>query len=393
MSEQPRVVFVNRYFHPDHSATSQMVSDLAFHLASRGWKVGAITSRQRYDDASAQLASREMVSLPPPLFEHPLPARRGEGSANVQITRVWSTRFGRGWLPGRAVDYLTFYWSAFLAMRREREAIIVALTDPPLLSFVATLASNRVVNWSQDVFPEVATALGVKGPGVLKRVRDWSLRRARTNVVLSDGMARRLNAPRMEVQHNWADAALRPHPRTDDRFTIAYSGNLGRAHEFETIVGAIRALPEVQFVFTGGGAQLAVVREATRELGNVSFRPYAPREQLGESLSAADAHFVTLQPALDGLIVPSKFYGILAVARPVLCIGAGELAAMVREHGIGIAVDPGDVTALVEGIRSLAADRAKANEMGSRGRALYEERFAPPVALANWERILTEASR
>ena len=36
-----RVVFVNRYFHPDHSATSQMVSDLAFHLASRGWEVAA----------------------------------------------------------------------------------------------------------------------------------------------------------------------------------------------------------------------------------------------------------------------------------------------------------------------------------------------------------------
>jgi glycosyltransferase involved in cell wall biosynthesis len=388
-----RVVFVNRYFHPDHSATSQMVSDLAFHLAERGWEVGAITSRQRYDDAAAKLAAREVA--PHPASGHPLPAGRGEGLGvrGVQIQRVWSTRFGRSWLPGRAIDYLTFYWSAFLAMRRERNAVIVAMTDPPLLSFVAALASKRVVNWSQDVFPEVATALGVKAPSVLRKLRDWSLRRARTNVVLSDGMAKRLNAPRTEVQHNWADASLRPHPRADEQFTVAYSGNLGRAHEFETIVGAIRALPDVQFVFTGGGAQLAAVREATRELPNVRFRPYAPREQLGESLSAADAHFVTLQPALDGLIVPSKFYGILAVARPVLCIGAGELAEMVREHGIGIAIAPGDVTELVNGIRELAADRAKANEMGSRGRALYEQRFAPNVAMANWERILEEAAR
>jgi glycosyltransferase involved in cell wall biosynthesis len=77
----------------------------------------------------------------------------------------------------------------------------------------------------------------------------------------------------------------------------------------------------------------------------------------------------------------------------VLCIGAGELAEMVRQHGIGIAVEPGDVGALVQGIRELAADRAKANELGSRGRALYEERFAPAVAMANWERILTEAAR
>ncbi|MBV9497544.1 MAG: glycosyltransferase family 4 protein [Acidobacteria bacterium] len=368
-----RVVFVNRYFHPDHSATSQMVTDLAFHLAKRGWDIGAIASRQRYDDATAELPAHE----------------RTEG---VDITRVWSSKFGRGWLPGRAIDYLTFYWSAFRAMRRERDAILVAMTDPPLLSAVAALTSYRVVNWSQDVFPEVATALGVRAPGVLRGVRDWSLRRAKTNVVLSDGMAKRLAAPRTIVQHNWADAALAPHPRAGERFTVAYSGNLGRAHEFDTIVGAIRALPEVDFVFTGGGAQLAAVREATRDLPNVAFRPYAPREELSKSLSASDAHFVTLQPSLDGLIVPSKFYGILAVARPVLCIGAGELAEMVREYRIGVAVAPGAVDALVDGIRTLANDREEAVAMGRRGRELYEKRFAPDVAMANWERILSEAS-
>ena len=128
-----RVVFVNRYFHPDHSATSQMVSDLAFHLAERGWDVGAITSRQRYDDAKARLAPRERV--------------RG-----VDVRRVGATRFGRASLLGRAFDYATFYLSAFVAMRRERDAVIVPLTDPPLLSVVAAFASPRVVNWTQDVF-------------------------------------------------------------------------------------------------------------------------------------------------------------------------------------------------------------------------------------------------
>src|SRR5256885_7444684 len=79
-----KVIFVNRYFHPDHSATSQMVSDLAFHLASRGWEVGAITSRQRYDDASAQLPARETVRGVAvrrvgahPLSPGPPPAGRG----------------------------------------------------------------------------------------------------------------------------------------------------------------------------------------------------------------------------------------------------------------------------------------------------------------------------
>src|SRR5689334_12656911 len=99
-----RIVFVNRYFYPDHSATSQMLAGLAFHLASRGWDVGVITSRMRYDDRSSRLPARETV--------------RG-----VDVRRIVTTRFGRGSLIGRAFDYLTFYLSAFFAMRRERKSL------------------------------------------------------------------------------------------------------------------------------------------------------------------------------------------------------------------------------------------------------------------------------
>jgi len=369
-----RVVFVNRYFHPDHSATSQMASDLAFHLASRGWSTGVIASRQRYDDASAKLAPRENVN-------------------GVDVRRVWSTRFGRAFLPGRAIDYATFYCSAFFAIRRERDAIIVPLTDPPLISVVAALASHRIVNWLQDLFPEVANALGIRTPRFLRRMRDWSLRRARMNVAIGAEMAKRVEALRVTVRDNWADAALHPIARDRDApFTVAYSGNLGRAHEFGTMVDAMHALPEVRFVITGGGAQLERVRAAAPP--NAVFQPYAPRERLSESLSAADAHLVTLQPSLEGLIVPSKFYGIIAVARPVIFIGArnGEIARSVIESDCGFVIEPRDTEALVNAIRRLASYRDEAEAMGRRGRALYESRFAPEIAFAEWERILAEAS-
>ena len=375
-----RVVFVNRYFAPDHSATSQIASDLAFHLAARGWEVEAITSRQRYDDPKAKLPAREVIH-------------------GVTVTRIATTRFGRAFLPGRAVDYLTFYLNALLAIRRRKGAIVVALTDPPLLSVIAALASKRVVNWVQDLFPEVAEALGIRAPGVLRRIRDWSLRRAKTNVVLGDLMAARV--PKAVVIHNWADAALQPMDRAGlsvapptpaASFLVGYSGNLGRAHEFETIIGAMQRLPDVRFVFTGGGAQLEAVRRVAP--ANAEFRPYAPRERLSESLSSVDAHLVSLQPSLEGLIVPSKFYGVLAVARPVLFIGAkdGELARLIGEHRCGAVVEPGDVEGLARAIRALASDPEEAAAMGRRGRELYLSRFAPEHAFAAWERVLEGAS-
>jgi colanic acid biosynthesis glycosyl transferase WcaI len=372
-----RVLFVNRFFHPDHSATSQMLSDLAFHLAERGWTIEVVTSRQRYDDARARLPAREIV--------------RG-----VSVRRVWSTRFGRGFLPGRAIDYATFYISAFFALLRdaERGSTIVALTDPPLISVVAAMAAMlrgvRLVNWTQDLFPEVAEALGMRSLRVLRPVRDWSLRRAHANVALGEVMAARL--PNAVVIHNWADAALHPVDVPHDRFVVGYSGNLGRAHDAQTMLAAIRMLKDngqIEFVITGGGAQLDAIR--AERLPNVRFAGYAPREMLSESLSSADAHLVTLLPELEGLIVPSKFYGVLAVARPVLFVGApdGELARIIRTYDCGFVIDPGDSGALAARIRELASDRDRARAIGFRGRTLYEEKFAPRMALAAWERVLT----
>jgi len=371
------VLFVNRYFHPDHSATSQMLSDLSFHLAERGWRVEVVTSRQRYDDPSARLATREIV--------------RG-----VDVRRVWSTRFGRGFLPGRAIDYVTFYISAFfmLLRRARRGTTIVALTDPPLISVIAALAAMlrraTLINWTQDLFPEVAEALGMRALGVLRGLRNWSLRRAKTNVALGDSMAARL--PNAVVIHNWADAALHPVDIPHSRFVAGYSGNLGRAHDARTMLAAIRLLRDdanIELVITGGGAQLDAIR--AERLPNVRFAGYAPRERLSESLSAADVHLVTLLPALEGLIVPSKFYGILAVARPVLFVGArdGELARIIRSYDCGFVIEPGDSEELAARIRELANDRDLARAIGLRGRRLYDERFAPRIALESWERVLT----
>ncbi|HEX3108297.1 MAG TPA: glycosyltransferase family 4 protein [Thermoanaerobaculia bacterium] len=373
-----RIVFVNRYFYPDHSATSQMLADLAFHLASRGWDVGVITSRLGYESSVLGPRSSE---------------KHRETINGVDVRRIWTTRFGRGSLIGRAFDYLTFYLSAFLAMRSERKSLIVAMTDPPLLSIVATLAAPNVVNWVQDLFPEVAQHLGMRVPRFVNRMRDWSLRRARANVALGEAMSKRIGANAV-VQHNWAGADLAPaesRPRTE--FVVGYSGNLGRAHEFDTMLAAARALPDIRFDVAGGGAQLERVR--ANAPANVTFRGYAPREQLAGSLSSADVQLVSLLPAVEGLIVPSKFYGILAVGRPVIFIGAGdsELAQLIREHRCGFAVEPGDSAALIAAIRNLEQDRAHAVELGRRGRALYDARFAPEIAFANWERILTDAAR
>jgi glycosyltransferase involved in cell wall biosynthesis len=225
---------------------------------------------------------------------------------------------------------------------------------------------------------------------VLRGIRNWSLRRARANVALSQPMAARL--PNAVVIPNWADAVLHPVNQPHARFVAGYSGNLGRGHDASTMLDAMRALRDdgtIEFLITGGGAQLDTIRSG--RLPNVRFAAYAPREELSESLSASDAHLVTLQPSLEGLILPSKFYGILAVGRPVLFVGSaeGELARIIREHDCGIVIEPGDGIGLARCIRELAENPDRARAMGRRGRSLYDKLYAPSIAFAKWESVLT----
>ena len=181
-----RVVFVNRYFYPDESATAQLLADVAFGLAAGGYDVHIVCSRQLYGAPESRLAAHETI--------------RG-----VVVHRIWTTRFGRRRLLGRALDYASFYVTcavALLRLMRTRD-IVVAKTDPPLASIVAALAARckgaLLVNWLQDIFPEVASQLGANPlPAVLDRalraLRDASLRSAEVNVVLGGRMLEYISA-------------------------------------------------------------------------------------------------------------------------------------------------------------------------------------------------------
>jgi colanic acid biosynthesis glycosyl transferase WcaI len=398
------VVFVNRYFFPDQAATSQLLTDLAIALAAAGLNVAVVCSRQRYDDAKADLVARESIN-------------------GVEVHRVWTTRFGRDRLLGRAVDYASFYGACFCALLRllKRGDIVVAKTDPPLISIVAMAAAAlkgaELINWLQDIFPEVASLLAANPlprplDAVLRRCRDSSLRAARLNVVLGDRMRERLRrsgipSERIEVIENWAEldpdkpkpvarSALRAQLGLLNHFVVGYSGNLGRAHEFRTLLGAaerLRTHVDIVFLMIGGGAGMRQLIEAVGALGlrNFRFLPYQPRVVLADALAAADMHWVSLLPALEGLIVPSKFYGVLAAARPVLFIGdlEGELSREIRSCGCGTAAAIADVTEVSRVILAWKSDPTLRDRMGRDGYQSYQERFSAPRAFAQWSRILT----
>jgi colanic acid biosynthesis glycosyl transferase WcaI len=401
-----RIIFLNRFFFPDHSATSQILSDLAFHLAEAGNDIQVITSQQRYDDSRAGLPASEQI--------------RG-----VTVHRVPTTRFGRSNLVGRGFDYASFYASLWRAVNRiaGRGDILVAKTDPPMLGALAMHAAKRrhahLVNWLQDLYPEVAMRLGVplmKGSlGLaLTRIRDTSLRSATANVVIGERMAAKLRergipADRIHVIPNWCDdTAIHPAPEKNNplrnawglggKFVVGYSGNLGRAHEFETILDAARRLwadTSIIFLIIGGGHFVEAFSRRVREIHleqKFRFLPYQDQATLNFSLGVPDLHWISLKPELEGLIVPSKFYSIAAVARPMVVIAAsdGELATLVARHNCGYVVEPGESGELAELLKRLSQDSSELATMGGAARNMLDTRFSRQQAFDKWQRLLGE---
>jgi colanic acid biosynthesis glycosyl transferase WcaI len=298
-------------------------------------------------------------------------------------------------------------------------------TDPPLLSILGSLLRKRkrlqLVNWLQDLYPEIANHLGVpfiRGP-VLQCIitaRNWSLRHADSNVVVGTKMAERVreagaDPKRVHIIPNWTnDELVKPIEHAENplieqwglkhKFIIGYSGNLGRAHEFDTVLGAAAQLsdnPSVVFLFIGGGKLTEELRFRVEQRGLsklFQFRAYQPAHLLMYSLSAPHVHWLSLRPELEGLIVPSKFYGIAAAGRPILAVMApdGELGSIVRKFRSGLVVQPGDAEALAEAIQALSADRAACVEMGRRAREMLEQHFGRKEAIASWSSLLNRLS-
>jgi len=418
-----RLIFVNRFYWPEEPATSQLLTDLAQALANEAEQEAPRGQNEQNQENAQHHHTRP---VPPEVLvltsrRRDLPRR--ETHQNVRIARIGPTRRDSSSLLSRALDLICFLLATLLTLARHtrRGDTVVLLTDPPLLGLFATpllrLRRARIIHWVQDIYPEIAAKLsGQHWLRVLRPLRDWSWRKAHATVTLGHDMAAVLTAARVALERihtipNWALPELREAPPAEivtlkatwpapltDKFIVLYSGNLGRVHDLPPILEIAAALrdtaPHIAIVFVGRGAQQAPLRAAAhaRALTNIHFLPPAPRAQLRASLSAGDLHLVTLKPGCEHYVLPSKLYGITAVARPLLFIGPRtcSLFKEVAETGIGLSFARDETSAAANSIRSLADSPEQRQRIQAAARSFSQtHNFAS--SLAAWSNLLAQS--
>lgn len=395
-----RIVLLNQYYRPSEAPTAVLGADLAQALAARGHEVHAIASSRAYEDPRRTYRRRERID-------------------GVAVRRSWSSGFGRAGKLGRVLDYVTFLvGAAWALMRVPRPDLVIAMTTPPMLVCLAVPICRwrgaRLLYWVMDLYPDLAFELGVLRSdgwiaGLLRRAARRSIIKADRIVALGSVMAERLaaqGARRVDIVDNWCDGELiRPRSRDahptrrvrgwDGKFVVLYSGNMGLAHEFSTVLDAAVRLAdrsEIVFAFVGGGAREQEVRCGARARGleQIQFHPRVETSEISAGLTAGDLHLVTLRDGLQGLLVPSKIYGILAAGRPAVHVGPAhsEVATILSDADSGATVAPGDVDGLVRVIKSYADDPQRWSEHGVNARRAFEEKYDRRHALKKLSELI-----
>jgi glycosyltransferase involved in cell wall biosynthesis len=376
-----KILLLNLYYPPDTSATAKMAQTVVEALSSKH-EVTVICGRPSYDPTERRAWRSFQV-------ERVGPAR---------VIRVGSTDFPRKDMKKRVLNYLSY---TALAIPRALFAgcdVLLAMTDPPFEgivgAFVAMLKGRPYVYNIRDMYPDMAVGGAIVEPGMLARVWErlhrWALRRATRVIVLGDDMRARIigkgvDGSRVEVVRDGAeilppgtplpapDAEVVRAIRGNFSFVLLHAGNLGFYGAWNTLVTAARKLAGegVGLVFVGDGAQRAEIEAAAAGAGNIRFLDFFPASKIPSVLAAADAHVITVKRGLEGVVVPSKMYGILAAGKPIVAVAPAETDAVsigVR-RGFAVSADPDNPAELEEAVCALARDPEKTNSMGQAAQA------------------------
>ena len=382
-----KVLLLNQCFYPDVVSTAQHLTDLAVALASRGHEVTVVAADRGYDDPTTRFPRREHWN-------------------DIEIIRIPSLSLGKSSRWRRAFNFAGFLlFCALRLIALGRFDVVVALTSPPLISFLAALfvrlKGGSFYFWVMDLNPDEAIAAGwlderSQTTRLLQKMLNHSFRRAARTIVLDRFMKERVVAKgidpaRIEVLPPWSHddkvsyseagrEEFRQRHNLAGRFVVMYSGNHSPCHPLDTLLAAaLRLAPqsEIVFCFIGGGSEQVKVREfaSHHELKNVTCLPYQPLSDLSNSLSAADLHVVVMGEEFVGIVHPCKVYNIMSVGAPVLYIGPApsHVTDIASQNGRFFFTCHGDV----EGVTAGIFEAMQLKERHFAGNAFSKERLLP----------------
>lgn len=398
MQPSAKIVVASQHYPPDPSTTAAIMSEIACRLAE----------------------AHDVVVLSGTPGALPAAA---SGTGKPRVVAVKNRMAGKAALVRRAAAELVFVLRTFLALLRwlKRGDVVLTVTAPFMLPYAVAAAAKlkgaRAALIMHDLFPDVLVMAGLLKPHsiVTRAVRAANaLMFGALNAVITIGRDaerpllryRGMTARKIRFIPNWATLAPGLRPVSPDnpfrrampgRFVVGLSGNLGFTHDADIVFAAarlLRAETDIHFLLSGWGIGFARLQElqTASQLPNVTFVDRVEDAELESLLTAADAWIIPYRKNVAGVSVPSRFYNLLAVGRPVILVSEpeAEAALTVTENRLGWVVQPGRSGDLAEAIR--AASRLDTAAMAERAIAAAAK-FDRVAAMNGYAALVDELLR
>jgi glycosyltransferase involved in cell wall biosynthesis len=423
------ILVIQQHFYPEIAATGQLLLDLCEDLVKAGYQVKVITGNPT--EIPQEIQRRNIL--------------KKENYKGIEIFRLKNTTFNKYRMVGRVLNYLSFHFLVFIrVLFSEKPDLVFVLSTPPFISFYGIMLKifkgSKVIYNVQDLFPDLAVELGkLKNKQFiefLKKLSELIVRKVDKVVVVGEYMEKRIRKELLGgtsastsasandhiiTIHNWADGDkikvlkdegvdtdgstdaennyLKKEWGLEVKFVVLYSGNIGYLHEFDTIISAAediqnKGYKDIVFAFIGEGIKKEYIRKKAEEKGlnNFLFFPYQSRGKLTYSLGLANVSLVSLDEGFEGMVVPSKMYGILASGRPMIGIigRESEINEIIREGRCGRIVKIGDGKALSGVVIEYYKNPQNCREEGMNGRKYFKENFDRKIATEKYIKVIEE---
>jgi glycosyltransferase involved in cell wall biosynthesis len=402
ISKHPSAIILYHFFHPDDVVSARHFSDFAEELVKRGWRVTVLTSNRYCRHPKRRIESKE------------------EDWKGIRVIRV--NRFG--W--NQANDILRMANALWMMlgwllklMVLPRADVIVIGSDPqfsqllfPLIKLIK--CKSALVYWCHDLFPEAILADGSKGlvRWVAKKSKSFIKRTYQSvdlMVDIGECMRKRLDLYQPSAHRAtltpWAlvelngirepDPGIRYELFGDANLTLLYSGNMGKAHDFELFLKLARSVYKIDrkiiFCFACRGNRCEeFIKSISLFDFNVRLAPFSEELELEKRLNSADIHLVSLRDGWEGVVVPSKFFGSLAVGKPVIYAGpeTSSIAYWIKKFNVGLVLTAKNMEDVARKLIKISKNPSLTKEWSQNAIKAYRTYFSKKVVMDQWDTLM-----
>lgn len=353
-----RLLVVSQYYYPEQFR----INDMCAEWVKRGYDVTVITGIPNYPQGKFYKGYGWL-------------SKRNETHSGVSIIRL--PIISRGTSKFRlALNYLSFVASGFLwqVLTKQHADLVFSFEVSPMSQVLPAVwfAKRRNIPcmvYVQDLWPEnLQEVMGVRtGPVVnlVTKMTDYIYRQCQLILVTSNSFKiaiedKGVTPEKVMFWPQYAEDFYKPSELVsplvppDERFTIAFTGNIGTSQGLEILPKTATLLKaksvHIRFLLVGDGRGMPALKESIADEKveeYFSFIPPQPPQDIPAVLAAVDAAFISFADnPLFSMTIPAKLQSYMACGMPIIASAGGETMEIVQISGCGYVSPPADAVSL-----------------------------------------------